>query len=93
MNARATPSSPKVTRLRTRIGEPVENITYSQAASPPASAKKAAAGKADVARYIGDLTLELERLAGTADLELLAYFLGMARAEAEAIARQDSSSA
>ena len=36
------------------------------------------------AAYIAQMTLELERLAATADLELVAYFLAMARAEAEA---------
>lgn len=43
--------------------------------------------KSDVARYIGDMVLELERLAGTANLELVSYFLAMARAEAESAAK------
>lgn len=38
------------------------------------------------ARYVAQMSLELERLAATANLELVAYFLAMARAEAEAVA-------
>src|SRR5258707_12635758 len=37
----------------------------------------------DVARYITDMTAQLEAMAIAGRLDLLAYFLGMARAESE----------
>ncbi len=40
-----------------------------------------------VARYLADMTAQLESMAGAARLELLAYLLAMARAEAENLAR------
>lgn len=40
-----------------------------------------------VARYISDMTAQLETMALAARLDLLAYFLAMARAEGEASAR------
>jgi hypothetical protein len=40
-----------------------------------------------VARYIADMTAQLETMAIAARLDLLAYFLAMARAEGEASAR------
>ncbi len=41
----------------------------------------------DIARYITDMTAQLEGMAVAARLELLAYFLGMARAESELFIR------
>jgi hypothetical protein len=41
----------------------------------------------NVARYIADMTSQMEKMAGETGLDLLAYFLAMARAESEAIAR------
>ena len=41
----------------------------------------------DVARYITDMTAQLEAMAIAARLDLLAYFLGMARAESEIYVR------
>jgi hypothetical protein len=41
----------------------------------------------DVARYITDMTAQLEAMAIAARLDLLAYFLGMARAESELFVR------
>ena len=41
----------------------------------------------DVARYITDVTAQLEALAIAAHLDLLAYFLGMAKAEGEILVR------
>jgi hypothetical protein len=40
-----------------------------------------------VARYIADMTAQLEAMATSARLGLLAYFLAMARAESETSAR------
>jgi hypothetical protein len=44
----------------------------------------------DVARYVADLTAQLEAMAVAADLDLLAYFVGMARAEAEMFVRTNA---
>lgn len=41
----------------------------------------------DVAHYITDMTAQLEAMAVAAHLELLAYFLGMAKAESELFVR------
>ena len=42
-----------------------------------------------VAGYIADMTAQLESMATAAHLDLLAYFLAMARAEGEAASRVD----
>ena len=44
----------------------------------------------DVARYISDMTAQLEAMAIAARLDLLAYFLGMARAESELFVRTNA---
>ena len=41
----------------------------------------------DVARYVLDMTAQLEAMAAAARLDLLAYFLGMAKAESEMFVR------
>ncbi len=41
----------------------------------------------DVAAYVSDMTAQLEAMALSARLDLLAYFLGMARSEADLFAR------
>jgi hypothetical protein len=41
----------------------------------------------DVARYVLDMTAQLEAMATAARLDLLAYFLGMAKAESEMFVR------
>ncbi len=41
----------------------------------------------DIALYVVDMTAQLEAMAAAVDLDLLAYFLGMARAEAELFLR------
>jgi len=41
----------------------------------------------DVARYITDMTAQLEAMAVAARLDLLAYFLGMAKAEGDLFVR------
>ena len=43
--------------------------------------------KAAIAGYVADMTAQLETMANAAGLDLLAYFLAMARAESEAAAR------
>jgi hypothetical protein len=44
----------------------------------------------DIAQYIADMTAQLEAMAVTAHLELLAYFLGMAKAESELFVRTNA---
>ena len=44
----------------------------------------------DVARYVADMTAQLEAMAIAARLDLLAYFLGMARAESEIYVRTNA---
>ena len=44
----------------------------------------------DVARYVTDMTAQLEAMAVAARLDLLAYFLGMARAESEIFVRTNA---
>jgi hypothetical protein len=43
-------------------------------------------GNQAVARYLADMTGQLESMARASKLELLAYLLAMARAEAESVA-------
>jgi hypothetical protein len=43
---------------------------------------------AGLAEYVADITAELARLTGAAKLEMLTYFLNLARIEAEAIAQR-----
>lgn len=45
---------------------------------------------AEIARYIAQLTAEMCRMAADVKLETLAYFLSMARLEAEMLARKNS---
>jgi hypothetical protein len=44
----------------------------------------------DVARYITDMTAQLEAMAIAGRLDLLAYFLGMAKAESEIYVRTNA---
>jgi hypothetical protein len=44
----------------------------------------------DVARYVTDMTSQLEAMAIAARLDLLAYFLGMAKAEGEFFVRRNA---
>jgi hypothetical protein len=58
--------------------------------APAAAAGDAVGGDAQevaVARYIADMTAELEAMAKAAHLDLVAYFLAMARAESETATR------
>ena len=63
--------------------------------APPLAADASESDGADtpaVARYIADMAGQLESMAIAARLDLLAYFLAMARAESEASARADAPS-
>ena len=46
----------------------------------------------EVARYVTDMTTQLEKMAVAARLEVLAYFLGMARQEGDRLVAQPESS-
>jgi hypothetical protein len=50
-------------------------------------------GAEAIARYLADMTGQLESMARAANLELLAYLLAMARAEAASLARKPSGAA
>lgn len=54
---------------------------------PDATATRAAL---DVASYVSDMTAQLEAMAQSASLELLSYFLGMARSEADLFIRTNA---
>ena len=45
---------------------------------------------AEIARYIAQLTAEMAGMAGAARLEMLAYFLSLARTEAEMAAQAEA---
>jgi hypothetical protein len=68
--------------------------TDSQTASPRRAGDRsrgiATREALDVARYAADLTAQIEAMALAADLDLLAYFIGMARAEAELFVRTNA---
>jgi hypothetical protein len=46
----------------------------------------------DVASYVSDMTAQLEAMALAAGLDLLAYFLGMAKSEADLFVRTNAES-
>ncbi len=64
-----------------------EDRRRSVADPPSPSLDQTASRGAEVARYIADMTGQLESMAIAANLDLLAYFLAMARAESESSAR------
>ncbi len=66
------------------------NVTRIHRAAEPHAPAEMLDARAEVARYIGQMVLDLERMANTANLELLAYFLAMARAEADGISQVPS---
>jgi hypothetical protein len=61
--------------------------------SAPRRENSTSAGAPMVAGYIADMTAQLESMATAAGLDLLAYFLAMARAESEAASRDDAGAA
>jgi hypothetical protein len=73
-HGRAGKSSPA--RLPKRADDPSRGVVAQEAL--------------DVAHYITDMTAQLEAMAVAAHLELLAYFLGMAKAESELFVRTNA---
>ena len=69
------------------VGESVRNANPAAGANPAITALAVA----EVASYIAQLSAEMATMAAAAKLEVLAYFLAMARREAETIARGESS--
>ncbi len=63
------------------------SASSARVASRPPARDELADPTQDVARYIADMTTELASMARAARLDLLAYFLSMANAESESIAR------
>jgi hypothetical protein len=53
----------------------------------PGSGQENGVEAREVARFIADMTGQMEKMAGAAGLDLLSYFLAMARAESEAVSR------
>ncbi|MEK4034391.1 hypothetical protein WOC76_11930 [Methylocystis sp. IM3] len=64
---------------------PATGATPSQASTP---ARRAEEDAAAMASYIADMTAELAQLAARAELQMVAYFLNLARVEAEIRARE-----
>ena len=69
--------------------------TRNRSAPPPAQSTRAAVSRrerleseAEIAGYIAQLTAEMATMAGAARLDLLAYFLSLARMEAETVMRR-----
>ncbi len=65
---------------------PHEPGELSKGQSEPVATRKSL----DVASYVSDMTAQLEAMALAAKLDLLAYFLGMARSEADLFARTNA---
>ena len=61
--------------------------TFSSLTSRHHLASPSADAAAEIARYIAQMTAEMAGMAGAARLEMLAYFLNMARNEAELVCR------
>ncbi len=71
------------TETRKRNYSPAAKIASAKTAGTPGPQ-----AIAEVSSYIAQLTAELSQLAGSVKLETLAYFLSMARLEAEMVARK-----
>lgn len=54
----------------------------------PVAAQRASEDAASMASYIADMASELSQLAVGADMQMVAYFLNLARVEAEIRARE-----
>lgn len=65
---------------------PHEPEDTSQGRSEPVTTRESL----DVAGYVSDMTAQLEAMALAAGLDLLAYFLGMARSEADLFVRTNA---
>jgi hypothetical protein len=66
--------------------EPERHGSGQSAEAPPLATREAI----DVAGYVSDMTAQLEAMALAGGLDLLAYFLGMARSEADLFLRTNA---
>jgi hypothetical protein len=74
----------------TRLGKrTIKPVSEGYAVTSVSSSPRAAAAT-EIASYIAQMTAEMGQMAAAAKLEMLAYFLAMARVEAEMIARRDA---
>jgi hypothetical protein len=64
---------------------PARTAAWTRLSEP--SAPEATREALDIAGYIFDMAAQLEAMSAAVDLDLLAYFLGMAKAEAELFLR------
>ncbi len=76
---------PRRKRLHRAVAGPAVELPKANASSEPAPVATREA--LDVAGYVHDMTAQLEAMAIAANLDLLAYFLGMARSEADLFVR------
>ncbi|WP_363348091.1 hypothetical protein [Methylocystis echinoides] len=70
------------------MARPAATPSQARKAKPPVLARRAEEDAAAMASYIADMSSELSQLAAGADLEMVAYFLNLARVEAEIRARE-----
>jgi hypothetical protein len=78
-------------RKRREHGRTSKNAYSTPARRADSTSSGVASAEAlDVARYITDMTTQLEAMAVAARLDLLAYFLGMAKAESELFVRTNA---
>lgn len=72
-----------------RGGGPVEARAVVRGPAEGPASRPDAREALDIARYVTDMTAQLEAMAIAAKLELIAYFLGMAKAESELYVRSN----
>jgi hypothetical protein len=72
---------------RVRVTREPDHPTIAPSEEAPGHATREAL---DVAGYISDMTAQLEAMALAGGLDLLAYFLGMARSEADLFVRTNA---
>jgi len=74
---------PEYSRIARRLRGPILHSKQAEVPSHHVAPREAL----EVARYVTDLTARLEAMAVAAHLDLLAYFLGMAKAEGDLFIR------
>lgn len=73
---------------RTNASRPVVEGAPEEEGQHEAAARRSAEELATLAKYIADMAAELSQMAGGANMPMLAYFLNLARVEAEMQARE-----
>ena len=77
--------------MSARPDKPTQAANLTRWGEDSAAARKAAGAQpsaADVARYVAEMSAQMAQLADAAHLEMLAYFLDMARVESEIVLRR-----